>query len=502
MGIIKFSVPPTLGLEDVHELERAAFCGGPDGMPFSSQIHVDPSLLTLARDFEDSGYLVVPWYNKNAGRLIASTATLIERQQPYDLLIELARGRINTLRNQSQDWLHGGLNMPVALAQRIKDATLAFCRALARYPSDEAHRHAQTALALGAEAADELIRVYMNQVFQVRSQNHQRSHGTSKLDTVLGVRLGPSVPTGPGESALIRTCNGYSIPFSIKETVPQEGEFAFDVYDPIVEWATSQDQPVWGGPLIDFSPHQIPSWLWLWERDRNRIANLLCEYTAALLEHYDQQIQTWQLTGAANIPGVLSLQDDELLWLTLQMGEAARKVSPDCDLIVGVSQPWGDYMRDEERCYSPFVFVDTLLRSGLSLSAIDIEVVMGVTPRGSYCRDLLDFSRMLDLYALLGVPIQVTLGYPASVSHDSIADSQITPTAGYWRDGLTPETQAEWASEFATLALCKPYVRAVQWMQYSDVDPHLCPHCGVLDRAGKERPVLNRLRRIREKYLR
>ncbi|MGF1579176.1 MAG: endo-1,4-beta-xylanase [Gemmataceae bacterium] len=502
MGIIKFSVPPSLSLEDVHGLERAAFCGGPDGMPFSAQVRVDPALLTLVRDFEESGFLAVPWRSKNAGHLVASTATLVERTNPYDLLIELARGRINTLRNQSQDWLHGGLNMPVGLGHQIKDATLAFCRSLARYPSDEAHKQAQTALALGAEAADELIRVYANQVFQVRAQNQQRTQGDTKLDTVLGVRLGTAVPTGPGAQALTKACNGFSIPFSIKDTVPQEGEFNFDSYDPIVRWAVGQDQPVWGGPLIDFSSSQIPSWLWLWERDRTRIANLLCEYTAEVIEHYDNKIQTWQLTGAANVPGVLSLQDDELLWLTLQMAEAARKVSPDCDLIVGVSQPWGDYMTQEERCYSPFVFVDTLLRSGLSLSAIDIEVVMGVSPRGSFCRDLLDFSRMLDLYALLGVPLQVTLAYPASQEEDSQADSQLSATAGYWRDGLTPETQADWAGEFVTLALCKPYVRAVQWVHYSDAEPHLFPQCGLLDGAGNPRPAFQRLRRIRDKYLR
>ena len=49
-------------------------------------------------------------------------------------------------------------------------------------------------------------------------------------------------------------------------------------------------------------------------------------------------------------------------------------------------------------------------------------MVMGVTPRGSYCRDLLDASRVLDLYALLGMPLQVTLGYPSAGGADPLAD--------------------------------------------------------------------------------
>ena len=43
----------------------------------------------------------------------------------------------------------------------------------------------------------------------------------------------------------------------------------------------------------------------------------------------------------------------------------------------------------------------------------------GSGPRGNYCRDLLDVSRQLDLFGLLGVPVQVSLGYPASRAPDS-----------------------------------------------------------------------------------
>ena len=48
---------------------------------------------------------------------------------------------------------------------------------------------------------------------------------------------------------------------------------------------------------------------------------------------------------------------------------------------------------------------------------------MGVTPRGSYCRDLLETSRILDLYALLGLPLRVTLGYPSSAAARSAGRS-------------------------------------------------------------------------------
>src|SRR5437588_5381656 len=118
-------------------------------------------------------------------------------------------------------------------------------------------------------------------------------------------------------------------------------------------------------------------------------------------------------------------------------------------------------MAVEERTHSPFIFADTLVRSELKLSSLDLELVMGVTPRGSYCRDLLETSRLLDLYSLLGVPLRITLGYPSATEADDNADPELRVDGGRWRSGFTPEVQADWASSFAALALAKPYTQAV-----------------------------------------
>jgi hypothetical protein len=197
----------------------------------------------------------------------------------------------------------------------------------------------------------------------------------------------------------------------------------------------------------------------------------------------------------------LSLTEDELLGLTYRLAEAARQVDPTLEIVVGVAQPWGEYMASAERTHSPFVFADTLIRSGMSLAALDVELVMGPTPRGSYCRDLLETSRLLDLYALLGEPLRVSLGYPSATSADLDADPEMQATAGRWRDGYTPQTQAEWAAAFAPLVLCKPYVQGALWVHLSDADPHQFPHCGLLDAAGRPKPIALKMRELRETYL-
>ena len=55
---------------------------------------------------------------------------------------------------------------------------------------------------------------------------------------------------------------------------------------------------------------------------------------------------------------------------------------------------------------------------------------------------------------------------------------------------------------FAALALCKPFVQAVQWAHLSDAQPHQFPHVGLLDANSQSRPAFDRLRQLREQHLR
>lgn len=496
MGTINFLLPNSLPTEAVRELERACITGGPDNMPWPTQVHVDASRLTVRRDVDESGCLSAPWEVNGAGRLMSASATLMERELPYHFQVELARGKINQLRCQAADWRSGGLQMPPDLQQQIREASLTFGRAITQMPNDQASQQAQSALVLGHQIGERLVRLYMDQVFQVR---HQRQ---AKLDTTLGCRLGAAAPKGAAATAVPQFCNTVTLPLSWKEIEPAEASYSWESHDAALDWAEAQGLPVAAGPLIDFAPNQLPTWLSMWERDLHSIASFMCDYVETTVKRYHGRIRSWQLTASSNCTNALSLGEDELLWLTVRLAEAARQIDSGLELVVGLSQPWGDYMAAEDRAHSPFIFADTLIRAGLNLAAVDVEWIMGVSPQGSYCRDLLEASRLLDLYALLGVPLQVTLGYPSSAMPDPKADGSLRAGAGHWHSGYSPAEQAEWAASFGALALCKPYVRGATWCHLSDADGHLYPHCGVIDAAGQPKPALKKLHELREWHLR
>jgi hypothetical protein len=494
MGMMSFLLPSGLPAPAAQELQRACLAGGYDQTPVPTRVLVRGGQLSAQRDMDESGYLVAPWDVDGAGQLLTTTATLMERDSPYLLAVELTRGKVNQLRNQLADWKMAGLQTTPELEEQIRAAVHSFGLAICALPGPESQALAQAALGKTFAAGEALVGAYTDQVFRVRHQRHPQ------LDTLLACRL-DAVPAEPQATALREAFNAVFVPINWRAIEPTESNYNWDAVDACVEWARAQNLTVVGGPIIDFSSHAMPDWLGLWDRDLPSLASFMCDYVETVVTRYRDRIRRWQLAAACNNGKVFSLGEDDLLRLTARLAEAAWQIDSELELTIGLSQPWGDYLAREEHTYSPFVFADTLLRAGLSVAAFDLEWFLGVLPRGSYCRDLLDASRLLDLFSILGVPLQVTMGYPSSRGIDPLADPHQQIAAGRWHAGFTPDVQADFATNFAGLALCKPMVRQVSWASFSDAVPHQLPHGGVVDAQGRSKPALDRLHALRTAHL-
>jgi hypothetical protein len=270
----------------------------------------------------------------------------------------------------------------------------------------------------------------------------------------------------------------------------------------VLKWAGEQQLAVTAGALIDFSRHGIPDWLRAWEGDLPSISSYMCDYIETAVTRYRNRIRRWVLSTGSNCSLALGLSEDDLIRLTARLAEAAWGIDPNLEIVIGLAQPWGEYVAGEYFNYSPFVFADTLLRAGLPLAGFELEWHMSVSPRGSYCRDALDASRSLDLFGLLGCPIQVALSYPSSTEPDLQADPTLTAGRSGWWHGVGPVAQAEWAELFTSLSLAKGFVVGAYWDHFLDANPHRFPNAGLVDANGTPKPALDRLRFVRETYLR
>ncbi len=493
MGSMAFQLPATISPEAETDLESACVAGGQDGMPFPTHVTIEPGLLFVERNVSESGFLTAPWEVDGMGRLMLSSATLMERRNPYDLVLELGRGKIHQLRNQMCEWVGGGLILSDAVQKQILDATHAFGKAASATNGDIAL--ARQVLSLGHQAAQRMVQSYIDQVFQVR---HLRQ---AQLDTNWGCHV-TAVPSSDHETKLLREAfTSVSLPISWADAQPEEGAWEWAELDRRVAWA-GENFTVVGGPLIDFSGGGLPDWLWSRELGMHELSERINAFVEAVVKRYQGTIRTWRLTVASNSSGVLASNDEELIWLTIRIVEVVRKIDPQLAVIVGMCQPWGEYLATKEHTVTPFGFADTLLRTGCRLDALELEMVMGISPRGSYCRDTLEVSRLLDLFVLLGVPLYVTLGYASAAQPpDANGNGDLSPRGGFWGTGYTPEDQADWVQTFARLILCKPYVQGVTWAHWDDRAPHQFPHCGLIDRQGQPKPALEPLRQLRAEHL-
>ncbi len=150
---------------------------------------------------------------------------------------------------------------------------------------------------------------------------------------------------------------------------------------------------------------------------------------------------------------------------------------------------------------SPLQFVDALLRSGIGLSAVNLEVAVGFRPRGSAPRDLLELSRMLDTWATLGMPLNVTLACP-SEGHvpDPQAAAGIQAEADGWREPWGEAVQAAWTESVLSVLMAKQAVVGIFWTHFFDGAPHEYPHAGLIRPDGTPKAGLRTPHRPRRAF--
>jgi hypothetical protein len=494
MHTMSFRVPTDLSESAAEDLLRSSVAGGHDRAPTATRTDLRDGHLVLSRELGESGPVYVPWPVPRAGRLVTPTTTLMFRDRPYELVGELARGKVNQVRNQYADWLSGGLAPAPDVDAALTRATHVFGSALLEESADAADRQADESLAIAHEAADRLIRRYEDQVFQLR---HQRQ---PKLDTALGCRLAAVPPKGI-DDAFRLAFNAACMPLTWRSIEPTESSYRWAEADAAVNWAVSRNLRVSAGPLIDFSTNGLPDYVLKLRGEPLSFKSLMCDYVETVVSRYRGKVSRWLITAGANGSDVLSIGEEDLIRLTAMAADAAWQIDSSLQLVFGLSQPWGDYLARSGFEYSPFVFADTLLRSGLPFAGVEVEWYLGTSPRGSYCRDLLGASQVLDLFGVLGVPVQVSLGYPSAAGPDAQSDpAEAVAGGGRWRDA-TAGAQADWAAAFASLALCKSYVSGVFWDHLTDATPHRVPHGGLIDARGQLKPAFDRLRALRETHL-
>lgn len=491
MGLMRFIVqPPDRITEDV--VEQAYLCG-PDRVPWEVEVSPQENELWVERSGSDSGCLHVPWVVEGYGQLMLSTPTLRERPEPYYLPLELARGKLSQVRDQLADWQAAGLEVPPEVQQSLSEGVRWFGKAACgNRESAEAVAAAERALISALRASEALVSAYTEQALAIRHRLGNR------ITTVLGADLGQAPLDEYAAMQFRLTFSAAKVPMVWREVETGEGQYAWDLTDRQVQWCRARGLTVCAGPLVNFYRPTVPDWLQVCEGDFESILAFATEYIQAAVDRYRGQVDYWHCVGRANRGDVLSLSEEEEIRLTARAIEVTRARDPTTPILISFDQPWGEYLSRRPKDFPPLQFADMLLRAGVGLSGIGLEINVGYWPEGTPLRDPLEFSRGIDYWGLLGVPLFVMLTYPSSPGADPLAQCKTRLPAGNW----TPAGQQAWVGRYLPVLLSKPLVQGIFWNQCRDWEPHPFPHGGLFDLRRHPKPVLRYLASIRQAHLR
>lgn len=525
MGIHKFRLPPDDAPPPPPEARKGFFVG-PDRTPMRTMVELRPGMLLTHRDVSESGMFHVPWPVPGRGIPMIATATLSERQAPYDLVVELARGKLNDLRNQLADWRHHlGLIPSPDLRAQLGEAQRLFARAaLSQDQPEEAYKLASESLSKTMEAADKAVLAYTELLLRLRH------HHATRLPTHLACVLEGDPSREAWGERVPRFCNAARLSIPWRALAPRENEFDWDALDAQMEYCREHNLTVAMGPLVEFRTESLPEWLFEFQDDPHNLLDVILDWVRQILVRYRGRVSTWHLMGRIGTPTCLGLSEEEQIEITARVLQTARQVEPHGQLVVDFDRPWAEWLGAPDAIHqlSPLHLGDYLTRVELGLAGVGLEIAPGLPSPGSHLRDLLDFSRLLDLYALLNIPLHVTIVFPSGVEPDSGSAGASESESGsgsdeaeggersddtvdfrppaeshaaQWPEPPNEARQAEWASRWIALAVSKPYVRSVTWGRATDRESSPYPRTGLFREDGSAKPIVDWLESFYRRHL-
>ena len=474
------------------EMLQQVYLSGVDRTPWPVQARRVENELWLERAASDSCNLSIPWMVPGHGCPVLSTATLREVSKPYCLPLELVRGKLAQIRNQFTAWQSVGLGVPNGFQERLSEGTSPFHRGRGRRSGFAPVRRVGRS---GPGAGAGRLRYSRHRL--LRPIVVASPHGDLETDFFPRRRPRRLAPGRFHGRPVHRDFQRRECPPRLERCRDRGGAVLLGnrrSTDPVVPPERADRLR---GPLLQLDRHSVPHWLHPWEGDFNEILGFAAQYIEAAVRRYQGKVDLWQCAGRINTADFLSLSEEENVRLAARAIEITQSLDPKGRIFVSFDQPWAEYMAHRQKNFSPIHFADALLRAGIGLTGIVLEINIACAPGGTLPREPLDFSQCLDYWSMLGVPLVLAVTIPSAPGADPLAQCQ-TASGADW----TTAAQQAWINGFVPLMLAKSSVLGVLWNQLGDAEPHTFAHAGLFDPHRQPKPALRTLSSLRQAYLR
>jgi len=477
---------------------EGAYLIGADGVPVRAEVDVKDGFLVCTKRTPGAAALSILWDFGAFGSVMMETTRLLERDRPYCLPAELARGRLMRISQKREDW--GLFDYPGAdeLYQQIDAARGSFISAMASADDAKAWKIGGEAATAAAEAGEALCLFHAG-VFLER----RRGSGQFNARTLgCGIQLGAAP-----EAYKARLVEGFDyvvLPLPWSTVEPKQGGSNWDQIDPWIAWAHKNKLGVRASPLVSFYKSDLPDWVFLYEQDYDAVRDLLKNHIKRTVQRLGPYVHTWDVVSGLHAHNAFNFNFEQLMELTRLAAGGVKQLAPRATTIIDMVAPWGEYYARNPRTVPPMLFADMVVQAGIPFDAFGLRFYFGLPQDGMYVRDMMQVSSMIDRFANLGKPLHITaVQVPSAVTQDpgDHWSGTLNPAmAGSWRTPWSEPVQAEWIRKFLEVALSKPFVETVAWRDLADTPGHYMPNGGLLRADLTPKPAFDQIKALRGEW--
>lgn len=422
-----------------------------EGIPWHSRNIWDGRFLTLERPTRESGTLVCPWQVAPGIWRTVSSASLMERDLPYCLPVELCRGALHRLRERAVAWQNGGHPISERCRRLEAQALRAFVKAAMNQGDVPACDAAVSeSLQLSFDAIEQLLEDVAASIGAARRQI------AARIPPFLGGWLGAVEFEKRSAGNLVR------IPLNWGAVAAAPNEFNWGPVDEAVAAAERVGCRILLGPLIRWSDRELPSWLGDEVKTFEDLSTHLAKYVRETAQRYEDRAMVLEVADRVSRPTPLGLDSMQQLQLLSDCVRAASTAAPALPRMVTIGLPFGETMSIQQTDLSPLHFADYLLRSETGLSAIGLEISCGDNSLGYPPRDPLDVARLLERWAILGQPLLTILHVlntpDGNAETDRTPESPLSPA----RRVDSPST-VDYVKQMIAVSFANTSVQGVLW---------------------------------------
>lgn len=470
-----------------------AYLIGTDDVPLRAELTFKSGVLHCRKRSAGPAGLVLLWQMDGGGEILTETVRLMEREQPYILSIELARGRLMRISQKIEDWGLIDYEGAEPLVERIREAKELLIKALTAESPEKGSVFGDQALAASVKVSEELSQFHAGVFLGRRKQ----SGGFTRR--VFGCGVATDESTELVGTRLANAFDFVTLPFVWREIEPTEQTFNYKPLDGWVQALSKQRVPIKGAGLLCFDETHVPDWLFIWEHDFDTIRDLAFEHVRRVLNRYGQQVQVWDVISGIHATNCFAFNFEQLMELTRMAAALTKQMLPRGTAIIEIVAPWGEYYARNQRTIPPLLYADMTVQSGVNFDAFGLRFQFGKPEDGSYMRDLFQVSSLIDSFAKLGKPLHISaVQVPSEVPADGQKSAaRGNAQAGSWRGAWSEDLQAEWLVHFLEIVLSKPFVETVTWHGLTDHQRHGVPNGGLLSSGMAPKAAYNRLQEMR-----